>query len=233
MPRQTKKQRAKIAKRFAIGSAVILILTFIVKEIIKENLKDLHDSLAQAETRFRTENGESTISAQILITQQQIENLKLQDEATHGKSDRDFSALIVQDTGTARQTLAQLNSDFDSVSRLIDALPSGAKDLRQLRDQARVSVDKVNGQVNEMLKPKPDHDVYRFVQVKMAMVFALLQEIPVTVLGDAALTTAHRVQDACEYLIRLCSRMIYFLGLLFLGLGLYAVITGVKTDASE
>ncbi len=212
---------------------MILILTFIVKEIIKENLKDLHDSLAQAETRFRTENGQSTISAQILITQQQIENLKLQDETDHKKADRDFSALIAQDIGTAQQALAQLNSDFDSVSRLIDALPSGSKELRQLRDQTRASVENVNKQVNEMLKPKPEHDVYRFVQVKMAMVFALLEEIPVTVLGNAALTAARRVQDACEYLIRLCSRLIYFLGLLFLGSGLYAVITGIKTDTTE
>jgi hypothetical protein len=54
--------------------------------------------------------------------------------------------------------------------------------------------------ITDVPKAKPDHDVYRFVQIKSAMLFALLEELPVTVLGDTALTRAGRVQDACETL---------------------------------
>lgn len=231
--RRTKRQKAKIAKVVAIASAVILLLTFLFKEVVKENLKELHEALVRAESQFRTENGQSVISLQILDAQEQIENFKLQGDAGKKGANRDFSALIAQDTARAQEASAHLNSDFDSVSRLIDALPSGAKDLRQLRDETRASVDKANKQVNEMLKPKPAHDRGRFVEVKIAMVMALLQELPVVILGDAAQTAAHRVQAASEYLIGVCSRAIYFLGFLALSLGLYAAVTGIKSDGPE
>jgi hypothetical protein len=235
MMRRTKKQKAKIARAFAIASAVILLFTFAVKEILKEHLKELHDSLASAESQFRIESGQLTISAQMLLAQQQAELSKIQEEKANGRLDpnRDYSALIAQDIITAQQAVAQLNSEFDSVSRLIDAMPPGAKDLRALRDQTRMSVDKVSGDVNETLKPSPDHDVYRFARIKMAMVMALVEELPVVVLGDTALSAARRIEEASEYLIRVCTRIIYVLGFLSLALGLYAAISGINSSASE
>jgi hypothetical protein len=237
MPHRTKKQKAKITKRLTIAAVLIAGLTYGVKEILRANLQELHDSLARAESQFRIEGGQSAISVQILRAQQQVETLKLQDEAAQGKiaPHRDFSALIAQYTGAAQQTLGQLNGNFDSASRLIDAMPSAAKDLRTLtlREQTRASVDKVNEQVKELLKPSPEHDVYRFARVKMALVIALVEEVAVLVLGDAAVTAARRMQDATEYWIRACSGAIY--ALLFLGgaLALYAAITGKKTDTAE
>jgi hypothetical protein len=56
-----KEKKAKAAKALAITSAVILILTFIIKEILKDNLKDFHDSVVQAESQFGTESGHSLI----------------------------------------------------------------------------------------------------------------------------------------------------------------------------
>jgi hypothetical protein len=94
-------------------------------------------------------------------------------------------------------------------------------------------MDKVIGDVNETLKPSPDHDVYRFVRIKMAMVMALLEELPVVVLGDAALSATRRVEEASEYLIRMCSRAIYVLGFLSLALGLYAAISGISANTGE
>jgi hypothetical protein len=228
-----RKQKAKIAKGLAIASALILLVTFIVKEILKDNIKELHDSLASAETQFRNESGQSTISMQILITQQQIENLRLEAEGARNDPNHDYSALIAQDTLAAQQAQTHLDVDFDSISRLIDRLPGGARDLRQQRDQMRAQMEKIDKQVKDMLKPKPDHDVWRFVQVKSAMAMALLEDLPVIVLGDAVLTRAKRVQEAAETLIRMCARAVYVLSLLGLALGLYAAVTGIKTEAAE
>jgi hypothetical protein len=44
----------------AIASALILLLTFVFKEILKDNLKELHDSHAFAEAQFRNEGAQST-----------------------------------------------------------------------------------------------------------------------------------------------------------------------------
>ncbi len=220
---------------FAIASGVILILTFIVKEILKENLKGLHDSVAQAESQFRTESGQLTVAGQILLVQQQAETFKFQEEALKKTPDpnRDYSALIAQDIVSAQQAVSQLNSEFDTVSRLIDALPPEERELRQIRDTLRTSVERVVRDTQGALTPRPDHNVGRFVQVKMAMVMAFLEELPVVMLGDSALTTAQRVEGESERWIRVCSRAIYVLGLLGLSLGLYAAIAGIKTDSSD
>jgi len=230
---RTRKQKAKIARGLAIATAIILLLIFVVKEILKDNLQELHDSLVSAETQFRNESGQSAISMQILTVQMQIQNLKL--EAEKGRTDpqHDYSALIAQDIIAAQQFQANLNADFDSASRLINKLPAGARDLRQQRDQVHTKIEGMNQQVNDTLKPNPKHDVWRLIDVKLAIVMTILEELPVVVLGDTALTAAQQVQGAAEALIRICTRALYVLGLLFLGLGLYATIAGLKTEAAE
>jgi len=230
---KTSKQKGKIAKRLAIATAVIALLIFVVKEILKENLKELHDSLASAETQFRNESGQTTISMQILLAQQQIQNLQLQAQAGRNDPQHDYSAMIAQDTITVQQIQANVNSDFDSTSRLIDKLPSGAQDLRQLRDQTRTQLAKTDEQVKDMLKPTPAHDVWRLISVKVAMVQAVIQILPVAVLGDRALTRAQQAQEATETLIRLCSLTVYFLVFFGMALGLYAILTGTKTQVVE
>jgi hypothetical protein len=80
MARKTKKQKAKIAKLLAIISAILLFLTFVIKEVLKDSLKDLHDSVSQAESQFRIESGQSNFSFQTLIAQENSEILKIQED---------------------------------------------------------------------------------------------------------------------------------------------------------
>ncbi len=233
MPPRTRKQKAKLTKPLAVASALLLLLIFFVKEILRDNLKDLHDSIASAESQFRTEEGQSMISLQILVAQEQAELDRLKSSPDRNGPHRDFSSLIVEDTAQAKQAEADLNANFDSVSRLIDKLPSGASDLRQVRDQARQNIDTTDQRITNALKPEADDDSYRFVKAKMALMFALTDEIGVTMLGDAALTRAQRAEAALETLIRVCSRILYVLTLTLLGLGVYASLTGRKKDQTE
>jgi hypothetical protein len=235
MPRQTteQKRKAKIAKRVAIVAGVLALLTFVMKEILRENLKELHDSVAHAEAQFRTEEGQSTIQIQIQLIQQQIELARAQADPQRGNPNRDFGPLIAQALPQSQMAIAQVNNDFDSASRLVDALPFGKKQWRAARDQVRAALEKTRPEIEDMIKPSTDHDLKRFVGVKMAMVLALLAEIPITVLADRALTAAHETQEALDKLIRFCSWAVYCLGLLTLSLGLYAAISGIKAGSGE
>jgi hypothetical protein len=231
MPRRTRKQR--IARIIAVVSAILLFLTFVIKEVLKDSLKDLHDSVAQAESQFRIESGQSDFSVQMLLRQQQDEILKLQEDKRRNELGENLPALIAQDTASARLAWANVNANFDAVSRLIDRLPSGAKDLRQLRETVRTSISYTNDQANKALNAKTTDDVNRFVVVKGESVIALLQKIDVILLGDAALTRAHQVQEATEYLIGTCTRASWVLGILGAALGIYSAVTTIKSGASE
>jgi hypothetical protein len=116
---------------------------------------------------------------------------------------------------------------------LIDALPSWAKGLHQSREQIRDSVTKTNVQVRQMLEPKPERNAARLVQVKLAAVVALVGNLPVTVLGDSALTAARELKEASEKLIRACSWLFYIFSLILLGLGLYAAKNGIRSETSD
>jgi hypothetical protein len=72
------------------------------------------------------------------------------------------------------------------------------KDLRDLRDKSKDAIEKTNKNVEDFLKPRPEHDVGRFVVVRVAMVMAIMQEIPIAVLADTTLTAAHRLEGASE-----------------------------------
>jgi hypothetical protein len=233
MPQRSRKRNPKTARRLAAASAVTLLLTFVVKEVLIENLKGRHASLASAEAQYRYELGQSAISVQILNTRQQIENLRLQMAEARDDPRRDYSSLIQQDTLEGWQVEAELDASLDSVSRLIDRLPPGARDLRNFRAQVHGQVEAADQQVKEMLKPKPQHDVGRFMEVKLVTVMILVQELLVLFLGDQALTRARKVLNTEETLMRLCTTVFYVLGFLTAGLGIYAAVARAKRSAAE
>jgi len=233
MKRWSHQKKAKLAKGLAIASAAICILTYILNDMLKENLKALRDSLVSAEMQFDTAIDQSTISKQILVTQQQIEALRLESIGKRNKKNFDYSNLIQQDIAQAQQVKSQMDVDFDAVSRLIDKLPSGAGKLRDLRNQLQENVKKMDAQVTDMLKPTQKHDVWRLVDVKVAMVLALVQEIPIFVLGDDALTASRRVKEAAEARIRRWTIVTYVLFFLSVSLGLFSVLSGIKIQSPE
>jgi len=233
MKRRTKKQKAALSARISVCVVILGAVIFVVKEVAKDNLKDLRESFAQAEGRFRTETSQTTIQLQNLNTEEQNLARQLKEQMASGGTGGDYSQAIVQDVAFGQQALAELNSDFDSASRLVDALPWWAFGIRRSRELTRESVNKTNEQVKKMLEPTPNHDLGRIIEVKIATITALLQIIPVSILGDTALKGDLSLQEVCEWLISICNRLIYFLTFLLFGLLLYAAVNGLKADGSE
>jgi len=217
-----------------IISAAILLLTYTAKEVVKEKTKDQADSLRSAEALYRSELGLSTLSAQDLAfrTTNQISEIN-QIKKTESEAQRDYSDVIRNDLVMAQQILGDVNASFDSVSRFMENLPSGAHDLRQVREMLRPGVEKINKNVSELLKPSPTHDWTRAVQVKVAIVMAATEELPVTVLGDQVMTRSQRVQEACDRMYRFSGWASYFLYAIGVALALYANLSGVKGLGAE
>src|ERR1035438_10447013 len=124
MTNHNRIQKAKTAKILTVASLVIMLLTYIVKEMLKDKLQEFHDSLVTAEAQYRTELDESTVSMQIINLQQEIELAKV--EAGGKDPHRDLSAQIPHDILGAQQAKAHLDASFDSVSHLIDKFPSSS-----------------------------------------------------------------------------------------------------------
>jgi hypothetical protein len=210
----------------AIIGIAILFLTYTIKEVWMDNIKNEADSVRSAEALYRIELGQSVLWLQnlTLIQADRFKEIK-QIVSTPLEQNRDYSDVIRHDLVVGSQALGDLNSSAGSISRFLDALPPGADDLREQLGQLRPNIEKVNRDVAQTLKPSPENNWKRAVDVKLALISVGLTEIPVAFLGDSVLTRADQVKGAAEKLYRIAQRASYFLYVLGLVLGL---LGGVK-----
>lgn len=212
----------------AIIGAVILVLTYFVKDMLKEKAKDVSASVESGEALYRTESGQSTLSIQMLQIQQQFTAMKQAAAEQAKDGERDYSAVIGDDLRRAPQVRAHLNSSVSSLERFIDRLPD-ATHLRQQLEQLKPNIEKANQQADEAVKPSPKHDWNRLAEVKIAMSICLVQQIPVLLLGDAALTRARMARESAERISEIASWVGYVLYTLGVALALYGILSGIKS----
>jgi hypothetical protein len=162
-------------------------------------------------------------------TQQQISALQKANTQQIAGADRDYSDVIRSDSVQAQQILADLKITADSVSRLIDALPSvGAKAFRHRLDQLQPGIEAAGRQVTDALKASPRHDWTRLAEVKIAFIEGAIAQLPLLVLGDVVLTSLRQTKESAEKLYRFSQWASYFLYAIGVALGLYAALSGLK-----
>jgi hypothetical protein len=217
-------------QKLGIASAVLVLLTFTVREMLKEWAKDAADSAEAAENIYRTELGQSTISTQILQVQQELNNARLDDLKAAGTED--FTAVVNKDLQLLQQVSSDLNANVDRVSRLLEKVPFyGADDLRKALEGYKPTIEKFNKEtVVPTLKPSPKNDVARVIIVKIVLVSTLFEELPVIVIGDRALTRVRWTAEIAERIYQISRWVGYGLFILGVVLGLYALFSGTNID---
>ena len=113
---------------------MLLLLLFIVRDILRENLKDLRNSLAQAEMQFRSHFEQADIFREL---HQEDQNKPGPEFHFHTNPSSPSEIESVQQARSSygwRREIEQADKriklaeeDFDSVSELLDALPSGGR----------------------------------------------------------------------------------------------------------
>jgi uncharacterized phage infection (PIP) family protein YhgE len=219
-----------LRKRLAIASAVIAIPSFVVKEMVKDKLNEMDDSLGAAQSKYESEADHSGLSVQVATTQQQVELMRI--EAVRNDPNKNYSSLTVQNKAETRLARANLNSDFDDVSRLIDSLPIPSSQLQQMRDQLRDGIQKTNSQIDETLKAqqKSVSDYVPLLQAKTGQLMAQVQQIVLVLLADSVLKVAQHEKDLVEKAMRVCDWAFCILGLSALVLALSAALAGAGTS---
>ncbi len=215
-------------QNLAIVSAVIFLLTYSVREMIKEWAKDTSDTAQSAENLYRSELGQATISTQMLQIEGQMnaaraEAVKEAGEASNQQAGEvDYSDIIKSDLLLMQQASANLNSEMDSVSRLIGKVTFGAEDLRQQLNQIKPDIEKSNQRVAKAWKPSAKNNWVRSVDVKLVMVGTLIAELPVLMVGDRALTRIRWSEEIADRIYRFSRWVGYALYSLSILVALYA-----------
>jgi hypothetical protein len=189
------------------------MLTFLIKEVVMDRIKDIHDSLVAADSEYHGEEQQSLISLQIFQYQQQIEALKV---ASHDPS-KDYrpDAMVAQNT--AQQAESRLNIDFDNLERLINKIPNDAA-LRKMLEQLRAEVKHANEMVDDARGTKDTDAFKKLVLLKIATVMSLTTEILVVLLADITETSLRWWEQHYERQLKACLLASYVLGFLTLSI---------------
>jgi hypothetical protein len=234
MPR-SKKQKARLARSFTIISATALLLIFIVRDVFRENLKDVHDSVAQAETLYRIHYGQNDINLRSEgETFNTLQNYQYLQQFKNPPPAPDIAEL----RNRAGESLNEAQDELYLVSELIDALPSSATtagptqpDIRKLRDEHRVRIEREKGSWAAF---QPDDGTDSEVRQRMAFhvyetVYGEHQEL--IWLGVLSVRAAKHALQVMERRIRICSYVIYILGSVVLLLGVCAAVINLKLES--
>jgi hypothetical protein len=214
-------------KRLTILAGIIVFLTFLFGRVLTDRLKESVDSLSGAANEYERQLGTGTLSTQIANLQLEVIAARKKGMLSGDSKGKDYSLIVMEDLGGLEQRRSQLNLDMEDMSRLLDTLPAGPKDLRTMREGAKAFVDKTNLSLDELKKPGQTNDWNRAVRVKLGIIPVALAQIYVAVVGDSVLTRVKQVRDARKKVYQFCLWADYFFYVLGFGLGLYAQLSGL------
>lgn len=205
-----------------IVSAVLAIVSYGLKELAKERVKDLGDGVQSAESQYLTEQRQSIVSLRLWQDElnQQIREIREAQAVHPDKQTVDYTDVIRTNLTQLQSIFGDLDMDYGSVSRLLDSLPRHGGALRKQLEQLRPGIDEIKQRVDETAKPSPKHDWTRLVEIKLMIARVAITETPVLLVGDAALTGAHKTREAAERLYHLLQWVCY--GLFTMGVALRA-----------
>jgi hypothetical protein len=258
-------KKKKLARNFTMVTAVLLLVLFIVRDVLRENWKDAHDSVVQAkalyEIRFEQRYNDSAARSE----GQSFENLQrkfsaLQNPHVPPNQPGPWKPALASDiadlSNQAPLTLVKAEDELDFVSELIDALPSSAKDfrnidlplvskdlqsVRMLRDEYRVRLEQDATSLPTVISPiiaGPAPPGLLEPEVDSRRAWELFETIythhgDVTYLGVLSVRAANHALELKERQIRICSYVIYALSIGVLVQGIYAARRTPKSVQHE
>src|ERR1019366_8125496 len=156
---QAKEDRTRRSRRLMLLGFAIVLVTFVVKEIIRDELKRDIDSIdialkakGAADTDFSATANEFTLNQKLK---------QLSDELTSPKTAGILSTIrLLDETLEVRRLYDIVANNVDRVSDVLETLPKEAKPLRVQRDDVRRDLEKVHKHMEEVIAqntvPTPD-----------------------------------------------------------------------------
>lgn len=216
--------------KLTILSGVIVGLSFLVREILREKLKDLKERIADAEKTFSNETSSQALQAQLSSMQIDMQTANSKAALAKARRTENYSKFVLQDQLNVAQRRAQLRNAEESVLRLLRVLPKRTREANiQLFSPLQTKVKQAMAEAIEVEKASSKRkDWGQLALLKTHIMKLALAEIEVALFADGVLKVAKQAREAAEVLYRICNRTWYLLFALGLGLATYANLTHIK-----
>lgn len=117
--------------------AVVIFATFMVKEALREQLKDLVDSLELARSVYLIRSDSALVSNQLMSVLNEVDDLKLAVKSQNTEND-DYSDEIAGDLEFVREQIIQVDAAFENTLQLLERLPDQKTRIERVK---KVQVD--------------------------------------------------------------------------------------------
>ncbi|MGA2608324.1 MAG: hypothetical protein ABSH01_12825 [Terriglobia bacterium] len=217
--------------------AGLVFLTFVVKEIFSEHLKDLGGALNNAESVYTLHQDSDLLWAKLMEMEAQLAALEDKLDPAGPVSGKTVTNRLQNAIKMVGDLMSNSKIWFDQVSRLLERLPSRHKSLRIARDQLATEIKKVEDAVKAAKaasgsttpgkdSPNQAAGISDKVGEVLELVNVTILQVKIAVFTDQVLETVRTAQKRADSQYKWCARTSYLLYAIGWALALIAQLHG-------
>lgn len=228
---------ARRRRAITIVGALIVFATFVIKDGVREYLRDLKNSLGEADNLYSLEQDVGAVQLQLVALQEEMNGTAVRQKTAEpgGAKNLHYAAEIRSTLAMMKERDAALGDEFNRISRLVQRMPISKaviKDSLQKTDEAITKFHEVAKRKEEEVGSSPqDGEALTTAQVNLA--FLVLAEVPIVSMGSGVLELARSEEenlDAAYDRYTWAALALYALGW---GLSFYGVLSGLPAVGNQ
>ena len=217
--RFTTKRERQSARLIAGAGILLLLVTFVVKEMFRDQLKSMRESIVAAHGAMDDASRSFTWDAEQLQARMQVK--LLDQKMSLGRASTGFVARAELSSEVAESIQAESQSEIylDRISTVISRLPSKESvELKKVRDRYTIESRRLKQTVTDdarrsfaVHEPQPIHHVMALLQLVSVYAF----DLKLISLQDETATVAKKIEEQQQRLYETCtwfSYVLYFIG---------------------
>jgi uncharacterized protein (DUF849 family) len=203
---EKKRIRERRGRALMIAGAVLILLTYTVKEVFREELKGFSDSIAAAQLAEDTGDTQQIISERQMAMSLQLRHMQ---EALVAPNANEVvsKAELQMDIADLSQAYADLAGTVDRVNNLLDKFPRWVRGREQAQKEMKASLDKAHEVMidtitkNQVAKP----DIKNHLMVLMGLLQVEIEALQVAGWQDSVTKHAKKLRDVADKLAEFCT----------------------------
>jgi hypothetical protein len=224
-------------RRLVISGALIIFITFLVRETLRDYLRDLKESLAAADTLYTLEGDFQMLQTYLLKLDEGnvLASVKDKVATTTNPNERDYSEEISLSLQMMKQQNADLQADYSRLKDLVEKIPIGQDKLREpfseITETMKKWHDLAEQREKEFSGKPPNKDTLAWAQLNLGYMW--LMEATITRLGGEILEVAREEEKILEKAYNHYTVISIFLYALGLWLGVRGTLAGIELPENE
>jgi hypothetical protein len=224
-------------RRLAIWGALIIFTTFLVKETLRDYLRDLKESLAAADTLYTIEDDFQMLQTYLLKLDEGdvLTSVKGKVATTANPNERDYSEEIRLSLQMMKQQDANLQANYSRLKDLVEKIPIGQDQLREPFSK----ITEIMGKCHDLAEQRekdvsgkpPNKDTLAWAQLNLG--YMLLMEAAIAKLGGEILRVAREEGKILEKAYNRYTVISIFLYALGLWWGVRGTLSGIELPENE